>query len=106
LASTATRVGSMTRATMRSSRPVYQQTTRSYASNTPVYNAIMGSNARYVAFCAAGAAVGGVVYNGLFDILFDLNNRGKLYKDIDWSKWDSIYLEEDEDEDEDEEDDE
>mmetsp|Transcript_14568 Transcript_14568/g.36864 ORF Transcript_14568/g.36864 Transcript_14568/m.36864 type:complete len:113 (+) Transcript_14568:104-442(+) len=71
-------------------------------SNGQIYNTIMNSNAKYVLFIVTGAAVGEVVYGAIGDGIWRLNNRGKLYDDIDWSKWESLYKDEDEEEEEDE----
>ena len=54
----------------------------------------MRSNATYVSFIIVGSAVTGWAYNSFMDYVWATVNRGKLYGDIDWSKWNSIYKEE------------
>jgi len=73
------------------------------SSAVSMYDALFSSNARYVLFVVVGAAAGEAVYGFVGDSLWHMNNRGKLYEDVDWSKWESLYMGEDEDEDEDEE---
>mmetsp|Transcript_5331 Transcript_5331/g.6431 ORF Transcript_5331/g.6431 Transcript_5331/m.6431 type:complete len:119 (+) Transcript_5331:246-602(+) len=77
---------------------------RSFSKNSQVYNIGMSSNSRYILFILLGAAVGEALFGLTGDLIWDMNNRGKLYHHIDWSKWESIYV--DDDDDEDDEDDE
>mmetsp|Transcript_4907 Transcript_4907/g.10159 ORF Transcript_4907/g.10159 Transcript_4907/m.10159 type:complete len:111 (+) Transcript_4907:81-413(+) len=104
--------GALARAATRSARPALSQgvrarnmaTSAAPASGFSLYNTLFSSNARYVLFVVAGATAGELVYGFVGDSIWEMNNRGKLYHHIDWSKWESLYVP-DEDE-EDEEDDE
>lgn len=71
--------------------------------NTFLYDNIFKTNSRYLVFIFGAAAIGEFLYGSLWDIVWNFNNKGKLYDDIDWSKWKSIYLEEDEDDEDEEE---
>lgn len=64
------------------------------ASASPVYTAIMSSNWRYVSFIIAGAATTEFVFNQGMDFLWSVNNRNKLYTNVDWSTFKSIYADE------------
>ncbi|GBG32384.1 Cytochrome b-c1 complex subunit 9 [Hondaea fermentalgiana] len=74
------------------------------SSGFNLYNVVFASNARYILFVVTGAAIGEIFYGFIGDSIWEMNNRGKLYHHIDWSKWESIYVEEEEeDEEEDDE---
>lgn len=47
------------------------------------------SNVMYITYIASGCLVLGAIYGGAVDFIWNANNRGKLYKDIDWSKFKS-----------------
>ena len=51
----------------------------------------MKDNRIYVAFIFAGAFVVGGSFSLLGDYMWNTVNRGRLYKDIDWSKWKSNW---------------
>eukprot|EP00891_Asterochloris_glomerata_P000115 jgi/Astpho2/115/Aster-x0892 len=46
------------------------------------YNLFMKRNSTYIAFVFAGALVGERVFNSAFDSMWEANNRGKLFKDV------------------------
>jgi hypothetical protein len=60
------------------------------------------STARYATFLTVGAIVAELLTNATTDALWEMNNRGKTYKQVDWSKFDPT---DDEEEEEDEEED-
>jgi hypothetical protein len=73
---------------------VYVSSRGMAASASPVYSAIMSSNWRYVSFIIAGAATTEFVFNQGMDFLWSVNNRNKLFTNVDWSTFNSIYAEE------------
>ena len=69
-----------------------RQQKRSFATKaSPFYTYVMQSNVTYVSFVILGAAFGGGAYNMAGDALWRSINRGRLYDQIDWSKWDSKW---------------
>ena len=64
------------------------------------------SNIIYVTYVIAGAMVFEVLFGSTVEGLWKMSNRGKLYDDIDWSKWTPSVEDDDDDDDDDEEDDE
>ena len=54
------------------------------------------SNILYVTYIIAGCVVLEVVYGGVTNGVWEMANKGKLYKHIDWSKFKSEDDEEDE----------
>jgi hypothetical protein len=75
-------------------RPVAVRSRGMAAGASPVYTAIMSSNWRYVTFIIAGAATTEFVFNQGMDFLWGVNNRNKLYSNVDWSTFKSIYADE------------
>jgi hypothetical protein len=63
------------------------------------------STARYASFLVVGAILAEMGTNGLTDTLWEMNNRGQTYQQVDWSKFDPQDDEEEEEEEEEEEDD-
>lgn len=66
-------------------------------------NSFGSSTARYATFLAVGVIFAELITNGVTDALWEMNNRGKTYKQVDWSKFDPA---DDDDEDDDDDDDE
>ena len=59
------------------------------------------STARYAAFLTVGVIIAELATNSLTDALWEANNRGRTYAQVDWSKFDPADDdEEDEDDDE------
>lgn len=56
------------------------------------------SNILYVTYIVAGCVVLEVFYGGITNGIWDAANKGKLYKQIDWSKFKSEDDEEEEEE--------
>ena len=69
-----------------------------------LYNVVFRSNVTYIAYVVIGATVLEVVYGGFTETLWRTANSGKLYDQIDWSKYESIYLEGDDDDEDDDDD--
>eukprot|EP00525_Craspedostauros_australis_P012903 CAMPEP_0198133262 /NCGR_PEP_ID=MMETSP1442-20131203/59473_1 /TAXON_ID= /ORGANISM="Craspedostauros australis, Strain CCMP3328" /LENGTH=120 /DNA_ID=CAMNT_0043794375 /DNA_START=436 /DNA_END=798 /DNA_ORIENTATION=+ len=67
------------------------------------YNVFGKSTARYSVFLVVGCVVAEFGTNSLTDQLWEMNNAGKTYQQVDWSKFDPE--DEDEDDDDDDEDD-
>lgn len=63
------------------------------------------STARYATFLAVGVVLAEMGTNSLTDYLWEANNKGKTYKQVDWSKFDPQDEDEDEDDDDDDDDD-
>jgi hypothetical protein len=59
------------------------------------------STARYATFMAVGVVVAELATNKVTDILWEANNKGRTYSQVDWSKFDP-----DDDDDDDDDDDE
>jgi hypothetical protein len=85
---------------------------RQMSSNAPGFGAIpkslynnvwKKSNIMYITYIVVGCVAIEVVYGSVTQSIWDNANKGKLYKQIDWTQFKS---EDDEDEDEDEDDDE
>ena len=76
------------------------------AAQEKIYPLLLNTNAKYLTFVITGAAIGEMMFGGFTNQLWKFNNRGKLYEDIDWSKWESNYLGDDDEEEEEEEEDE
>ncbi|KAG7344171.1 ubiquinol-cytochrome C reductase, UQCRX/QCR9 like protein [Nitzschia inconspicua] len=70
------------------------------------YNMFGSSTARYATFLAVGVIAVELITNATTDALWELNNRGKTYKQVDWSKFDPPDDDEEEEEEEEEDDDE
>ena len=58
---------------------------------SPIYTYLLKSNVTYVTFILVGAAIGGGAYNAAMDFIFKSYNRGRMYDQIDWSKWESKW---------------
>lgn len=61
------------------------------------------STARYATFLAVGAIGAELLTNATTDALWEMNNRGKTYKQVDWSKFDPPDDDEEDEEEDDEE---
>eukprot|EP00980_Cylindrotheca_fusiformis_P002111 scaffold473_cov132-Cylindrotheca_fusiformis.AAC.16 len=59
------------------------------------------STARYATFLTVGVIGAELLTNGITDLLWEANNAGRTFQQVDWSKFDP----EDEDEDDDDDDD-
>jgi len=90
-------------AAQRSSHMI-QRNAMSSSKNTSgmseAWNAILSRNFSYITFIVLGAITVETIYGGVTNGLWNGMNRGKLYKDIDWSKFKAA---DDEEEDEDDE---
>jgi hypothetical protein len=64
---------------------------RAYTQSSPLYQYVLKSNATYVTFILLGAAIGGGLYSAAGDFIWKSVNRGRLYDQIDWSKWNSKW---------------
>lgn len=64
------------------------------------------STARYATFLTVGVIFAELATNGLTDMLWEANNYGKTYQQVDWSKFDPQDDEEEEEDDDDDDDDE
>lgn len=62
------------------------------------WNAVISRNFSYITFIVFGAITMETIYGGMTTGLWNTMNRGKLYKDIDWTK----FVEEEEEEEDDE----
>eukprot|EP00638_Chattonella_subsalsa_P006208 CAMPEP_0117755682 /NCGR_PEP_ID=MMETSP0947-20121206/13597_1 /TAXON_ID=44440 /ORGANISM="Chattonella subsalsa, Strain CCMP2191" /LENGTH=66 /DNA_ID=CAMNT_0005575063 /DNA_START=179 /DNA_END=382 /DNA_ORIENTATION=+ len=65
-----------------------------------MYNTVWKSNITYITYILAGCVALEVVYGKTTDFIWETANKGKLYEQVDWSKF---AAEDDDDEDEDEE---
>jgi hypothetical protein len=63
------------------------------------------STARYATFLTVGVIGAELATNGLTDSLWEMNNRGRTYGAVDWSKFDPTDDEEEEEEEDDDDDD-
>jgi hypothetical protein len=71
---------------------VVRNTSRGMATEaSPFYKYVLQSNASYVTFVLVGATIFGGTYSLLGDYLWESVNRGRLYHQIDWSKWNSKW---------------
>lgn len=61
------------------------------------WNAILSRNFSYITFIVLGAITLETIYGSATNGLWKVMNRGKLYQDIDWSKFEEEEEEEDED---------
>jgi len=68
-----------------------QQQRRAYSKGSPLYSMVLKSNVTYVTFVLLGAAIGGGAYNAAGDFIWRSINRGRLYDQIDWTKWNSKW---------------
>ena len=57
------------------------------------------STARYATFLAVGVIAAELLTNATTDALWEMNNRGKTYKQVDWSKFDPPDDDDDDDDD-------
>ena len=73
---------------------VASQQRRSYQKASPFYNLVLKSNVTYVTFVLVGAAVAGGLYGATMDFVWKSYNRGRLYDQIDWTKWNSKWKQE------------
>ena len=64
------------------------------------------STARYATFLAVGVIFAELVTNGVTDALWEMNNRGRTYNQVDWSKFDPPDDDDDDEEEEEDDDDE
>ena len=62
------------------------------------------STARYATFLTVGVIGVELVTNSFTDSLWDMNNRGRTYEQVDWSKFDPADDDEEEEEDDDDDD--
>ena len=62
------------------------------------------STARYATFLAVGVILAELATNNLTDMLWNANNFGRTYEQVDWSKFDPADDEEEEDDDDDDDD--
>ena len=69
------------------------------------YTLVARSNVTYVLYIVLGSAVLTTIWSGGIDMLWASSNQGKLYDDINWDKFESLYVEDDDDDDEDDDDD-
>lgn len=60
------------------------------------------STARYATFLAVGVILAELVTNSVTDALWEMNNKGRTYKQVDWSKFDPPDDDDDGDEEEEE----
>jgi hypothetical protein len=67
-----------------------------------IYHRFGASTARYATFLAVGVIFAELATNSLTDMLWEANNYGRTYQQVDWSKFDPV---EEDGEDEDDEDD-
>jgi Ubiquinol-cytochrome C reductase, UQCRX/QCR9 like len=72
-------------------------------SPTARNNRFGSSTARYATFLAVGVIFAEMLTNNVTDALWEMNNKGRTYQQVDWSKFDPSD-EDEEDEDDDEED--
>ena len=95
----ATRLGvrTATRATAIQRRHVNTKEAQSAMSGA--WNAIVSRNFSYVTFIVLGAITIETIYGGVTTGMWKAMNRGKLYSDIDWTK----FVEKEEEEEEDDE---
>ena len=63
------------------------------------------STARYATFLAVGVIFAELATNKATDMLWEANNYGRTYQQVDWSKFDPPEDDEEEEEEEEEEDD-
>lgn len=63
----------------------------SSGGESPLYRYVLRDNRAYFTFIVIGGAVVGGAYSAAGDFLWKSVNRGRLYDDIDWSKWDSKW---------------
>jgi len=82
-------------------------TTRAPATNSFAqtwYNIFGSSTARYATFMAVGVILAEMGTNSATDLLWERNNEGKTYNQVDWSKFDEQEEEEEDDDDDDDDD--
>ncbi|EWM27589.1 ubiquinol cytochrome c reductase subunit qcr9 [Nannochloropsis gaditana] len=70
-----------------------------------LYRNVFRSNIAYLTYVFAGAIVVEWVYSKGIDTAWEISNRGKLFHQVDWTKW-HFHLDEEEEEEEEEEEDE
>ena len=95
----ATRMGMRTAARRTAMQSRNVNTNQAQSALSGAWNAILSRNFSYVTFIVLGAITVETIYGGVTTGLWKAMNSGKLYDDIDWSK----FVEEEEDEDEDDE---
>jgi len=64
------------------------------------------STARYATFLTVGVICAELATNSLTDMLWEANNRGRTYAQVDWSKFDPPDEDDEDDDDDDDDDDE
>ena len=69
------------------------------------YTLVARSNVTYVLYIVLGSAVLTTIWSGGIDMMWASSNKGKLYDDIDWDKFESLYVEDDDDDDDDDDED-
>lgn len=70
----------------------------SVSSPSPVYKTVLSSNFVYVTAILLSTVVLSGAYGKTIDFYWQQINRGRLYHQIDWTKWQSLYVAEAEDE--------
>lgn len=65
------------------------------------YNLFGASTARYATFLAFGVIAAELATNATTDFLWEMNNRGRTYSQVDWSKFDPVDDDEEDDDDDD-----
>lgn len=63
-----------------------------FRSSSPVYNTVLKSNFTYVTAIVTATVVFSGLYGKTIDFYWQQINRGRLYHQIDWSKWQSNYV--------------
>ncbi|KAG5176799.1 ubiquinol-cytochrome C reductase [Tribonema minus] len=72
------------------------QQPRQMSTLKTMYKYVFRSNATYVTYIVVGVVVLEAIYGKAIDTLWDSVNKGKQFKDVDWSKFKSDDDEEEE----------